>query len=155
MIFSNFQTNSNLIQFDFWSIFHVIWDMLWWQDLSWRIFNVQTTPTWPSVEILLYCGQPFMWIGTFMTSYDIIEAKRISANVTIGPFICLYVWALVTRVGKIIVVVHSSGCHCLGDHTLLQVRASTVARASGNTWWGVSWSQGIEQSGSIVYLVVL
>ena len=71
-------------------------------------------------------------------------------SVTIGPFICLYVWALVTRVGKIVVVVRSSGCRCLGDRALLQLRATTVAWVSGNTWWDVSWSQSVERSGSIV-----
>ena len=68
----------------------------------------------------------------------------ILGRVAIGPCICLYVWALVTRVGRTVVVVHISGCRCLGDHALLQVRSSTVARVSGNTWWGVSWSQGVE-----------
>ena len=63
-------------------------------------------------------------------------------SVTIGPFICLYVWALVTRVGKIVVVVRSSGCRCLGDRALLQLHAMTVARASGNTWWDSQFVSG-------------
>ena len=64
-----------------------------------------------------------------------VRAGGGGGSVTIGLFICLYVWTLVTRVGRTVVVVHSSGCHCLGDHASLQVRTSTVARASGNTWW--------------------
>ena len=54
----------------------------------------------------------------------------------------LYVWALMTRVGKTVVVVHSCGCHCLGDHTSLQVRASTVAWANGETWWDSQFASG-------------
>ena len=41
---------------------------------------------------------------------------------------------LMTRVGRIVVVVCSSGCRCLGDHVSLQLRATIVARASGDTW---------------------
>ena len=52
-------------------------------------------------------------------------------SVTIGPFICLHVWALVTWVGKIVVVVRSS--RCLGDRALLQLRSTTLAPASINT----------------------
>ena len=61
------------------------------------------------------------------------EETGISKYVTIGPFICLYVWAFVTRVDRIVVVVRSSGCRCL-DRVSLQLRATIVARPSGDTW---------------------
>ena len=47
-----------------------------------------------------------------------------------------YMWALVTWVGKIVVVVRSSGCRCLGDRALLQLRATTVARGRAVTRGG-------------------
>ena len=47
-------------------------------------------------------------------------------GVTIGPFIWLYLWVIVTRVDKIVVVVRSGGCRCLGNHVLLQVRVTIV-----------------------------
>ena len=56
-------------------------------------------------------------------------------SITIGLFICLYVLALMTQVGRTVVVGHSSGYRCLGDDMSLRVRASTVERVSGGTWW--------------------
>ena len=52
--------------------------------------------------------------------------------VMIGPFICLYVWALVTQVGRIVVVVRSSGCRCLGDRVSLQLRTTSLSRGAEN-----------------------
>ena len=43
-------------------------------------------------------------------------------SVMIGPFICLYLWVIVTWVDKIVVVGRSDGCRCLGDLMLLQLR---------------------------------
>ena len=45
-------------------------------------------------------------------------------SVTIGLCICLYLWAVMLRVGKSVVVGHSDECRCPGDHASLQVRAS-------------------------------
>ena len=63
-------------------------------------------------------------------------------SVTIGLFICLYMWALVTRVDETVVVVHSGGCRCLGDHASLQVRASTAVTRGGT----VSLSRVVQRS---------
>ena len=63
-------------------------------------------------------------------------------SVTIGLCICLYMWALMLQVGRSVLVGHSSGCRCPGDHASLQVRASTVARVSGGTWWDRQFVSG-------------
>ena len=51
-------------------------------------------------------------------------------------------WALMLRVGRSVVVGHSSGCRCPGDHVSLQLRASTVARVNGGTWWDSQFVSG-------------
>ena len=61
----------------------------------------------------------------------------------IGLCICLYVWDLMLRVGRSVVVGHSSGCRCPGDHVSLQVRTSTVAWVSDGTWWDSQFVWGI------------
>ena len=63
-------------------------------------------------------------------------------SVPIGPFIWLYLWVIVSWVDKIVVVVRSGGCRCLGDHVLLQLRATIVARPSSDTWRGSQFVSG-------------
>ena len=49
------------------------------------------------------------------------------------------------RVDRIVVVVRSSRCGCLGDRVSLQLRAM-----SGDTWGDSQFVSGAEQSGTIV-----
>ena len=64
-------------------------------------------------------------------------------------------WALVTRVDGIEVVVRSGGCRCLGDHVLLQLRTTIVAWASGDTWRDSQFVSGRSTEQYYSYLVVL
>ena len=42
----------------------------------------------------------------------------------IGLCLCLQLWAVMLHVDRSVVVGHSGGCHCPGDHVSLQARAS-------------------------------
>ena len=62
---------------------------------------------------------------------------------------------IVTRVYKVVVVVRSGGCHCLGNHVLLQVRATIVALPSGDMWGDGQFCLRRSMERYYRYLVVL
>ena len=60
-----------------------------------------------------------------------VDYRRLNA-LTIRTHIRCHLWVIVTRVDKM--VVRSGGCRCPGNHVLLQLRATIVARPSGGMW---------------------
>ena len=49
---------------------------------------------------------------------------------------CLYVWALMLRVGRSVVVGHSGGCRCPGDTRVVASARLVLAQVSSGTCWG-------------------
>ena len=78
-----------------------------------------------------------------------------NACVAIGLCICLYLWAVMLRVGRSVVVGHSGGCRCPGDHAALQARASVwrewaVARVGTGSLSRVVQQWSTEEMRSVV-----
>ena len=70
-------------------------------------------------------GSPSSWPDSTVEKFIKKEiVLNVDVCVTIGLFMCLYLWALMLRVGRSVVVGHSGGCHCPGDRASLQARTS-------------------------------
>ena len=80
--------------------------------------------------------------GPSKKKLEVTDIRPNYPSVMIDLCICLYLWAVMLRVGRSVVVGHSGGCRCSGDH-MLQVRASV---------WG-EWAVARVGTGSLSRVV--
>ena len=78
-----------------------------------------------------------------------VLVESVGKYVTIGPFIWLYLWVIVSRVNGLLLWSAVGGCRCQGNRVSLQVRATTVAGQVVTRGEFVSLSRVRNESGTV------